>query len=184
MNSGGDTLAGGFPHSEIRGSTIARISPRLIAACYVLHRLLVPRHPPNALLRLISSTSFMTDTASGIGQFDVRHPSRPRQPRKASVRYARRAKIRCGNRASRTFASAPHLQSCAHLRQTRRSLRSNHTGKAHQRHPRSSAASTNPLHISINHALAEPPAHNLALSARISRTSPIRIETIGGGGRD
>jgi hypothetical protein len=43
---------GGFPHSEIRGSTIARISPRLIAACHVLHRLLAPRHPPNALVSL------------------------------------------------------------------------------------------------------------------------------------
>ena len=38
-----------MPHSEIPGSTIARISPGLIAACYVLHRLSVPRHPPNAL---------------------------------------------------------------------------------------------------------------------------------------
>jgi hypothetical protein len=45
----------GLPHSDIRGSTIARISPRLFAACYVLHRLLVPRHPPNALQRLIST---------------------------------------------------------------------------------------------------------------------------------
>ena len=53
MNSGADTLAGGFPHSEIRGSTIARISPQLIAACHVLHRLLAPRHPPNALIALI-----------------------------------------------------------------------------------------------------------------------------------
>src|SRR5439155_13848969 len=30
-------------------------SPRLIAACYVLHRLSVPRHSPNALRRLIRS---------------------------------------------------------------------------------------------------------------------------------
>ena len=30
----------------------ARGSPQLIAACYVLRRLLVPRHPPNALLIL------------------------------------------------------------------------------------------------------------------------------------
>ena len=45
--------SGGFPHSEIRGSTGARPSPQLIAACYVLHRLSVPRHPPNALRRLI-----------------------------------------------------------------------------------------------------------------------------------
>ena len=40
---------GGLPHSEIRGSMGARPSPRLIAACYVLLRLSVPRHPPNAL---------------------------------------------------------------------------------------------------------------------------------------
>jgi len=45
-------IRGGLPHSDIRGSTIARISPRLIAACYVLHRLSVPRHPPNALKTL------------------------------------------------------------------------------------------------------------------------------------
>ncbi len=43
---------GGFPHSEIPGSKPARNSPGLIATCYVLHRLSVPRHPPNALLRL------------------------------------------------------------------------------------------------------------------------------------
>jgi hypothetical protein len=46
--------AGGLPHSEIPGSPIARISPGLFAACHVLHRLSVPRHPPDALsLRLI-----------------------------------------------------------------------------------------------------------------------------------
>ena len=64
MYSGPDTLAGGFPHSEIRGSTIARISPRLIAACHVLHRLLAPRHPPNALNSLetnsIARTQYQT----------------------------------------------------------------------------------------------------------------------------
>ena len=45
--------SGGLPHSEIPGSALARNSPRLIAACYVLHRLSVPRHPPNALAYLI-----------------------------------------------------------------------------------------------------------------------------------
>jgi hypothetical protein len=50
---------GGLPHSEIRGSPIARISPRLFAACYVLHRLSVPRHPPDALI-LRSSTPHPT----------------------------------------------------------------------------------------------------------------------------
>jgi hypothetical protein len=47
--STGYSLLSGLPHSEIPGSTIARISPGLIAACHVLHRLLAPRHPPNAL---------------------------------------------------------------------------------------------------------------------------------------
>ena len=42
----------GFPHSEIPGSTLACSSPRLIAACHVLHRRLVPRHPPCALYYL------------------------------------------------------------------------------------------------------------------------------------
>ena len=39
----------GFPHSETRGSTGVCPSPRIIAACRVLHRLPVPRHPPCAL---------------------------------------------------------------------------------------------------------------------------------------
>ena len=47
--SPGFRLRGGLPHSEIQGSTIARISPWLFAACHVLHRLSVPRHPPDAL---------------------------------------------------------------------------------------------------------------------------------------
>ena len=50
MDSPCDTArSGGLPHSEIRGSTGARPSPRLFAACHVLHRLSVPRHPPDAL---------------------------------------------------------------------------------------------------------------------------------------
>ena len=42
----------GFPHSDIPGSKPACGSPRLIAACHVLHRLLPPRHPPCALSSL------------------------------------------------------------------------------------------------------------------------------------
>ena len=38
-----------FPHSEISGSKDICSSPLLIAAYHVLHRLLVPRHPPCAL---------------------------------------------------------------------------------------------------------------------------------------
>ena len=43
---------GGFPHSEIHGSKPVRSSPWLIAAYHVFHRLLSPRHPPNALKTL------------------------------------------------------------------------------------------------------------------------------------
>src|SRR5262249_34797079 len=43
----------GFLHSDIPGSKPACGSPRLIAACHVLHRLLAPRHPPYALSSLI-----------------------------------------------------------------------------------------------------------------------------------
>ena len=42
----------GLPHSEITGSTPACGSPMLIAACYVLHRLSLPRHPPSTLSNL------------------------------------------------------------------------------------------------------------------------------------
>ena len=43
----------GFPHSEISGSKRVCRSPKLIAACCVLHRQIMPRHP------LIAVTGFM-----------------------------------------------------------------------------------------------------------------------------
>jgi hypothetical protein len=45
-----------LPHSDTPGSPIARISPGLFAACHVLHRLSVPRHPPDALPSRLSAT--------------------------------------------------------------------------------------------------------------------------------
>ena len=42
----------GFPHSEINGSLDICSSPSLIAAYHVFLRLLVPRHPPCALISL------------------------------------------------------------------------------------------------------------------------------------
>ena len=44
-------LPAGFPHSDIRGSMDICSSPQLFAAYHVFLRLLVPRHPPCALLR-------------------------------------------------------------------------------------------------------------------------------------
>src|SRR5215831_19013618 len=45
---------GGLSHSEIHGSAPACGSPWLIATCYVLLRLLAPRHSPFALSSLIT----------------------------------------------------------------------------------------------------------------------------------
>ena len=45
-------LSSGFPHSEIHVSKPILGSTWLIAEYHVLHRLLLPRHPPNALLAL------------------------------------------------------------------------------------------------------------------------------------
>ena len=41
-----------FPHSDISGSMDICSSPKLFAAYHVLHRLLVPRHPPYALISI------------------------------------------------------------------------------------------------------------------------------------
>ena len=50
-----EVCSSGFPHSEISGSMLICSSPKLIAACHVLHRLLMPRHSPCALYSLTSS---------------------------------------------------------------------------------------------------------------------------------
>ena len=65
----------GFPHSEISGSTLVCSSPKLIAACHVLHRLLAPRHPPYALSSLTIPGSRRT---AGIGS-DALPTSEPRR---------------------------------------------------------------------------------------------------------
>src|ERR1700757_4583380 len=53
----------GFPHSDISGSKPACGSPKLIAACHVLHRLLLPRHPPCALSSLTTKFTRYTHEA-------------------------------------------------------------------------------------------------------------------------
>lgn len=47
-----EVCSSGFPHSEISGSMGICPSPKLIAAYHVFHRLLVPRHPPYALISI------------------------------------------------------------------------------------------------------------------------------------
>ena len=53
-----EVCSAGFPHSEIFGSKPVCGSPKLIAACHVLHRLLAPRHPPHALSSLTLKLTF------------------------------------------------------------------------------------------------------------------------------
>jgi hypothetical protein len=97
---------GGLPHSDIHGSTPARGSPWLIAACHVLHRLLVPRHPPNALLLL--------NAPPRAGAREASHRDNARRPvhhaqKPSSVRHAR-------HRASpsATALRPPHRDSFPH----------------------------------------------------------------------
>ncbi len=80
---------GGLPHSEIFGSTLVCSSPKLIAACHVLHRLLAPRHPPYAL----SSLTTLGELANS------RHRASP-FPRNACA--SRRPRAVRGARVSRT----------------------------------------------------------------------------------
>ena len=111
MDSDQDLLTEGFPHSEIRGSTIARISPRLIAACHVLHRLLAPRHPPNALFSL-----HHTITARAQGQIAPRpscrscvilHRSPPRQGRGGTHPQSLTQHIRSDSHCKRASPNKP-----------------------------------------------------------------------------
>ena len=50
--SNNNEQSGGLPHSDIHGSKPIPGSPWLNAGYHVLHRLLLPRHPPNALFAL------------------------------------------------------------------------------------------------------------------------------------
>ncbi len=52
----------GLPHSDTPGSKLAYSYPRIFAVNRVLHRLLVPRHPPHALFT--SRLSFLSLIAS------------------------------------------------------------------------------------------------------------------------
>ena len=47
-----EVSSAGFPHSDICGSMDICSSPQLFAAYHVFRRLLVPRHPPCALISL------------------------------------------------------------------------------------------------------------------------------------
>jgi hypothetical protein len=122
MDSVQDRLAAGFPHSDIHGSKPARGSPWLFAACHVLHRLSVPRHPPDALVildprrflllrkqdatraqgRTPANTTGTSQRCDPIepGQPSERSRAPPADPPGSSVHFA---SSRCQRSASATF---------------------------------------------------------------------------------
>ena len=81
----------GFPHSEIPGSKLMCSSPRLIAACHVLHRLSMPRHSPCALISLTSSkqSPFRSEHPAGYSSLHSLASPLPREPACAGLRSDR-----------------------------------------------------------------------------------------------
>src|SRR5579859_578168 len=73
----------GFPHSEIPGSKPACGSPRLIAACHVLHRLLLPRHPPCALSSLTTKFTQHTQESFQLSAISLQLKLIPNTPLKS-----------------------------------------------------------------------------------------------------
>ena len=83
----------GFPHSDIPGSRPVCGFPGLFAAYHVLHRLLVPRHPPYALSSLTIKLTQHVAIAARCPATGLRRTT-PRvwQVRLSTLRYSR-AKI-------------------------------------------------------------------------------------------
>src|SRR5437879_3021558 len=64
----------GFPIRTPPDQSLLGGSPRLIAACDVLHRLLAPRHPPYALCTLALKMLTLAMEFSRCSEFDRCHP--------------------------------------------------------------------------------------------------------------
>jgi hypothetical protein len=110
-----DITPGGFPHSDISGSTLARNSPKHFAACHVLRRLLAPRHPPHALSSLTYTFTrlarcWLADTCGRVG-IDPRrnrcfHSSIDKVTSRKPTRTVRRTDVVC--RACRNDREGDH----------------------------------------------------------------------------
>jgi hypothetical protein len=110
-----EVYSGGFPHSEIPGSKPACGSPRLIAACHVLHRLLAPRHPPYALSSL---TIKLTQAVAAIRiRMAVLSSAAARDRRSATQSAAGVSspfhKLLCSSRICRERTASPHSSECS-----------------------------------------------------------------------
>jgi hypothetical protein len=79
----------GFPIRKSPDRRSFSSSPRLIAAIHVLHRLLVPRHPPCALVLLFVSPNFSREHQLPLCSFQGAHG--PRARRRAQTAPPRKA---------------------------------------------------------------------------------------------
>jgi hypothetical protein len=151
-----------LPHSEIPGSPIARISPGLFAACHVLHRLSVPRHPPDALTsRLITGLRVAAETAQNRRAQGQTPPGQSPRAKSQASRYARDRRPRMKTLLSDTAGTA--LPAPSQRRQTA-SSRGRHAAPAGRCPPRSQQLS---LHPSIN-----PPSRSPATGSLASPSQP------------
>jgi hypothetical protein len=96
-----------LPHSDIHGSKPARGSPWLFAACHVLHRLLVPRHPPNALLMLKTTHARKPSPAPTLRFSPKTPPQRPSLIQHTTVSPLNTAPPRAGLTTYRSDVQRP-----------------------------------------------------------------------------
>ena len=105
-------MRGGFPHSDIFGSKFARNSPKLFAACHVLHRLSAPRHPPNALMTLDRRHSVQGQAAPHNGLLlAVKYPQDLGPPPRQSSNLAFLILFTLSNNNQRTSQERASIQS-------------------------------------------------------------------------
>ena len=101
----------GFPIRTSSDHSSVDSSPRLIAASYVLHRLLVPRHPPCALKNLATKMLASTVQFSNNNPTPTNTTTHPRRsPKQFDSRPARRKKQTTGSNPHRSLPYARPLR--------------------------------------------------------------------------
>ena len=145
----------GFPHSDICGSKGARASPQLFAACHVLHRLSVPRHPPNALLILDRSRTRHAQTQKPIGILAQNQnlnpgPDKQTRPRPCTTshlflsdghsRHEQKTRVYIGEIPRPSHKPTPDLKRLATYSQCHKTLQ--HQLNARQKLPKSNSCLT------------------------------------------
>ena len=98
----------GFPIRKSSDHSSVDSSPRLIAASYVLHRLLVPRHPPCALKNL--ATKMLASTVQFSNNNRNPHPTLPPTPARRLVQKQVKAQRRNKQQESRPTGPLPHAR--------------------------------------------------------------------------